>query len=106
MTQAMRVHALALGVRETNTVDRLSQAGARGVFVPGQVAELREAYEIICRVRLDHQLARLDAGRSADNFVDPEALGKSDRLLLREAFKTLAWLQRDLEARFLTHAVT
>jgi CBS domain-containing protein len=100
MVQAMRVYALSLGLRETNTVDRLLHLGAQGVFTPTQVQELREAYEIVCRVRLVHQVGRLDAGLPPDNFVNPQALGKSDRLLLKEAFKTLRWLQRTLEDRF------
>ena len=94
MTQAMRVCALSLGVPETNTVDRLLAAGARGLFTPGEVEDLRDAYEVISRVRLDHQLACVDAGRPADNFIDPGTLRKSDQVLLKHAFKVLAWLQR------------
>ena len=72
MTQAMRVCALSLGVAETNTVDRLVAAGARGLFTPGEVEDLRDGYEVIARVRLNHQLACLDAGRAVDNFIDPD----------------------------------
>jgi CBS domain-containing protein len=102
MTQAMRVYALSLGITETNTVDRLREAGARGTFSAGEATEAEDAFEVICRIRLLHQLACMDAGAPPDNFVNPDALGKGDRLLLKEAFKTLAWLQRGLEERFLT----
>jgi CBS domain-containing protein len=102
MTQAMRAYALSLGLPETNTVERLAAAGRRGVFAPEQVQELRDAYEVISRIRLGHQLACLDAGRPPDNFINPETLRKGDRLLLKEAFKSLAWLQRELEERFQT----
>ena len=102
MTQAMRVHALSLGVRETNTLDRLRVAGERGTFTASEVGELGEAYQVIARVRLIHQLACLDAGIAPDNFIDPRALGKADRMLLKEAFKSIAWLQRGLEDRFQT----
>ena len=105
MAQAMRVCALSLGLAETNTVDRLVASGARGLFAPGEVEELRDAYEVISRVRLNHQLASLDAGRPADNFIDPDALRKSDRVLLKQAFKALAWLQRFIEDRFQTEMV-
>jgi CBS domain-containing protein len=100
MTQAMRVYALGLGLRQTNTVDRLLAIGERGVLSASQVAELRDAYEVVFRLRLLHQVARLEAGLPPDNFVDPYAFGKMDRLLLREAFRTLAWLQRLLADRF------
>jgi CBS domain-containing protein len=105
MTQAMRVYALALGIAETNTVDRLVEAGSRGVFSAAEVEELRGAYEVIFRLRLGHQLARVEAGEPPDNFVNPGQLGKADRLLLREAFKSLGWLRRAVEERFQTRAV-
>jgi CBS domain-containing protein len=100
MTQALRVCALSLGVRETNTVDRLRAAGAHGLFAPAEVDELRDAYEALSRIRLEHQLACLDAGRAPDNFVDPRGLRRSDRALLKQAFQALAGLQRAVQDRF------
>jgi CBS domain-containing protein len=106
VTQAMRVYALSLGVRETNTVDRLLAAGRRGLLAESQVEELRDSYEVIARLRLKQQLACLDAGRAPDNFIDPQELRKTDRVLLKQAFKTVAWLQREVEDRFQTEMVT
>jgi CBS domain-containing protein len=106
VTQAMRVYALSLGVRETNTVDRLLEVGCRGLLTGEQVEELRDAYEVISRLRLGQQLACLDAARPPDNFVDPHELRKADQVLLKQAFKTVAWLQRELEDRFQTETVT
>lgn len=100
--QAMRVCALSLGVRETNTMDRLTRVGDGGTFTPGEIQELRESYEVICRVRLQHQVRCLDDGVPPDNFVDPKLLGKADRMLLREAFKTVRWLQEAIQDRFQT----
>jgi CBS domain-containing protein len=101
-TQAVRVHALGLGIAETNTVDRLIGAGARGIFDAGTVRELREAYEVICRLRLARQLQCVEAGQLPDNRVDPGALGRGDQVLLREAFRSLQALQRGLAERFQT----
>ena len=106
VTQAMRVYALSLGVRETNTVDRLLAVGRRGLLAQGQVEELRDAYEVISRLRLRQQLACMDAGRPPDNFIDPQELRKADQVLLKQAFKTVAWLQREVEDRFQTETVT
>jgi CBS domain-containing protein len=102
MTQAMRVCALSLGLPQTNTVDRLLAVGQRDGFSPAEVKELQDAYEVVFRLRMMHQIACVEAGRPADNLVDPSALSKVDRLLLREAFRTLAWLQRALADRFQT----
>jgi CBS domain-containing protein len=105
MTQGMRAYALSQGIRATNTVDRLAGLASQSIFAPAQAQELREAYGVISRLRLTHQLGRLESGQPPDNFVDPDTLGKADRLLLKEAFKTLGWLQRGLEDRFLTSAL-
>jgi CBS domain-containing protein len=105
VTHAMRVYALSLGVRDTNTLDRLRAAGERGIFTTGEVSELHDAYQLVARLRLKHQLACLDAGLPPDNFIRPRALGKTDGLLLKEAFKTIAWLERGVEDRFQTGLV-
>jgi len=106
MTQALRVYALSLGARETNTVDRLRAVEAHGAMSAAEARDLREAYEVISRLRLHHQLAQLDAGLPPDNYLDPEVISKSDRLLLKEAFKSVGWLQRMLEDRFQTNLVS
>jgi CBS domain-containing protein len=106
ITQAMRTYALSLGVRDTNTLDRLGTAGTRGLFTASEVAEVSDAYEVMARLRLRHQLDCLDAGVAPDNFIAPHTLGKAGRLLLKEAFKTIAWVQRHLEDRFQTSLVT
>jgi CBS domain-containing protein len=105
LTQAARVHALGLGVPDTGTPERLAGATAHGVFTNAEMRDLADAWEILCRLRLRHQLACLDDGREPDNHVDPEALGKADRLLLKEAFRTVEWLQRSVEDRFQTATV-
>jgi signal-transduction protein with cAMP-binding, CBS, and nucleotidyltransferase domain len=47
----------------------------------------------------------MDAGQPPDNFIRPRALGRTDRLLLKEAFKTIAALERRVEERFQTGLV-
>jgi CBS domain-containing protein len=105
VTQAMRVCALSQGLRETNTLERLLVSGREGLFSSREVDDLRDAHEVIARLRLTHQLACLDEGAPPDNFINPETLGKADRLLLKEAFKTIGWLQRWIEDRFQTDLI-
>ena len=91
---------------DTNTLDRLAAAGRADCSPPRRSPSCRDAYEVMARLRLRRQLACLDAGAAPDNFIDPRTLGKADRLLLKEAFKTIAWVQRHLEDRFQTSVVT
>ena len=105
ITQAARVHALALGLPETGTLDRLAGAAAHGVFTAAELRDLTDAWEVLGRLRLRHQLACLAAGAEPDNHVDPAGLGKSERLLLKEAFRTVESLQSSVEERFQTTTV-
>jgi CBS domain-containing protein len=105
VTHAMRVYALSLGVPQTNTLDRLEAVGERGALGAEEVGDLRDAHRLIARLRLTHQLEQMDAGQPPDNFIRPRALGRTDRLLLKEAFKTIAALERRVEERFQTGLV-
>jgi CBS domain-containing protein len=102
ITQAMRVCALSLGLTGTHTLDRLAGAEAAGLLSREDAGNLREAYETVARIRLVHQLRCLDEGRAPDNLLDPRRLGRGDRLLLKDAVHTVAWLQRFVEDRFQT----
>ncbi len=102
MTQAMRVYALAFGLTETNTFERLAGATARGAFTPAEASDFRAAYTVVLRIRLAHQLAAVEAGRPPDNRIVPRTLDRMERVTLAEAFRTLRWLQRHLAERFQT----
>ena len=60
------------------------------------VAQLREAFEIVSRVRLDHHAACIDAGRDPDNVIDPKELPPLMRVHLREALRAVAAAQKQL----------
>lgn len=97
---AGRLHALELGVAETNTVARFRAAGAAGLYGEGETTEIIDAYEHLLHLRLVHQLGQLAAGEPPDNHVDPERLSRRDALLLRDAFKTIGRVQAGLRDRF------
>jgi CBS domain-containing protein len=99
---AARVHALELGLAETTTIVRIAAAGDRGLYSRDDVVEITDAYEHLLRLRLAHQLDRLHAGEAPDNYVDPERLSHRDRLLLRDALKTVGHVQRRLRERYAT----
>jgi CBS domain-containing protein len=103
---AARLAALELSLRHTNTIDRFRAAGARGLYSPEDTTEIVEAYQLLMRLRLVHQLQQLSLGRPPDNDVDPERLSHGDSLLLREALKTVGRVQAGLRARFATHLLS
>jgi CBS domain-containing protein len=99
---AARVDALELALSETNTITRFRHAGERGVYTAEETREITDAYRLLMRLRLVHQLERLTAGAEPDNYVDLRTLSRSEALLLRDALSTVERVQGGLRLRFAT----
>jgi CBS domain-containing protein len=91
-----RFFALSNGITISSTVDRLVAVGESGALDGDTAAALVEAFQIVMRLRLEHQAALIQAGASADNVIDPAALGPLARAQLREAFRAVAHAQKRL----------
>lgn len=92
-----RFHALACGVTISPTLDRLAGAEAEGSLDGETAAALREAFAAVARIRMEHQVAQVEAGRAADNMVDPAALAPITRAELRASLRAVQAAQRGLE---------
>ena len=91
-----RLHAIAAGITISGTVDRLVAAQEVGRLDADTATSLREAFETVSRIRLEHHAACLAAGLQADNRVDPHSLPPLRRAGLREALRAVAAAQRRL----------
>jgi CBS domain-containing protein len=91
-----RFHAFASGITISGTVDRLVAAQETGSLDAETATALREAFETVSRIRLEHHAACLAQGVPADNRVDPQALPPLRRAGLREALRAVAAAQRRL----------
>jgi CBS domain-containing protein len=88
-----RVLALAHGVEDTGTRERLSRLERMGVL-PGDLArEVRESFAFLTQLRLSRQLAASEAGREPDHFVDPAGLSELERRLLKDSFALVRRMQ-------------
>jgi CBS domain-containing protein len=104
---AARVLALAHGLRETNTADRLrALRDARGE-PPAGTGALIDAFQFIQSLRLRQQALAPEersGGRSAAedyaNRIDPDLLNTFEHAALREAFRLARELQRRIELDF------
>ena len=99
---AARVHALALGLEETNTVDRFRAAAAREVYGEAECREITDAHQLLQRLRLVHQLDCLERGEPADNRISPGRLSRAETVLLRDALRTVTHVQAGLRERYAT----
>ena len=57
---------------------------------------LREAFTIVCDIRLERHTACIKAGETPDNLIDPEELRPLERASLREVFLAIARAQKQL----------
>lgn len=95
-----RIYALALGIEEINTAERLRAAAGSAVLSQDGARNLEDALELIATLRLLHQARQLRQGRAADNFLAPETLSTLERNHLKDAFGVIAGMQRALEQHF------
>ena len=90
--------AMAAGVTSATTPERLRAAGEAGTLAPEDTHTLRDAFELINNLRLEHQVAQLRAGRQPDDYIDPEELSPLMRVQLRQAFRAVATIQKRVAA--------
>ncbi len=100
---AGRLHALAQGLGETNTVDRFRASAAGGMHTETEIRDIVAAYQHLLRLRLVHQLDQLDRGQEVDNHVRVDQLWRADAVLLRDALRIVAEVQRRVRHHYGTH---
>jgi CBS domain-containing protein len=96
-----RVRALAAGMAERSTLDRLAGAAARGTLRPEAADTLGEAFRFLSRMRLDAQLAARRAGLAPTNSVELGSLSGLERRHLKDAFLSVRELQEELALDYL-----
>jgi CBS domain-containing protein len=102
---AARAFALALGIADTNTSQRLRLAGRRLNIDERETGSAVEAYHFLQMLRLRAQRGALDPDRAEAeqglhtslNRIDPYALNDLDQRMLKEAFRQARALQQRLE---------
>lgn len=95
---AARILALAAGIVETGTAQRLRALAEAGKLAGEDVAALVEGFFLIQQLRLRVQQENSAAG--AANRVDPDALNELDRHVLKEAFRQARKLQERLRLEY------
>ena len=98
-----RIYAMEAGVHARPTLERLAAAGAQGVISERGAAELADAFRFLMYLRLREQLGHFAAGREPENRICYDDLTWLERRRLRDAFRTVAEMQKATIVRL--HAV-
>ncbi|MGE5490841.1 MAG: DUF294 nucleotidyltransferase-like domain-containing protein [Actinomycetota bacterium] len=92
-----RIYALAAGVHNTNSVQRLRFASQRLNIRAEEINAIVEAMDFIQLLRLRHQHLEGEPGRQGDNLINPDDLNELDRRILKESFRQARKLQTRLK---------
>ena len=94
MIDLARVYTLALGLTPLNTHERLELIAQRDARLNrSRLADLKDAYEYICRIRLQQQAKQITAGRTPNHYVQPSDLSALEQRYLKAAFEVVAEIQ-------------
>lgn len=100
LVDLIRVHALAVGSRSTNSFERLDDIHEAGILPKGRARDLKDALEFISMVRISHQAIDVEQGIEPDNNIEPENLSDFERRNLKDAFQILSNGQNFLKFRY------
>jgi CBS domain-containing protein len=96
----IRMRALESGIHAPNTYCRLERAVACGALNESDAGSLRDALNLVSRLRLEHQAAQMAAGQQPGNMVPPEELSPLMRRNLKAAFMLVVEAQNALALRY------
>jgi CBS domain-containing protein len=91
--------AMVAGVTAASTTVRLEAAEAAGTLEARDAAVLREAFELLGALRMEHQVERLRSGLAPDDLIDPTRLTDLTRRSLKDVFRAVAAVQRGVAVR-------
>lgn len=93
-----RSAAMAAGVVAASTPARLDAAEAAGTIPAADVTVLRDAFELVTNLRMEHQVEQLRRGDPIDNHIDPTQLTQLVRTYLKDAFRAVSTVQKGIAA--------
>ena len=101
LTDFIRVHALKNGISQTNTLTRLFRLYTRHAITSKEYTDIIRAYNYMMQLRFMRQITTImDEEKSPDNYINPHNLSALDQTMLKEIFKMIEKLQRNLDVEF------
>jgi CBS domain-containing protein len=88
--------AAAADAGEGSTSERLRGAADAGVLRGDQAQTLTEAFELALELRIVHQLDQIAAGETPDDLLDAAAMSALTRGRLRDVFRAVSTVAREL----------
>jgi CBS domain-containing protein len=96
IVELARWGSAAAGVVEGSTPERLMAAARGGVLGDADARTLADAFELALELRIGHHMARIGAGRTPDDQIEPAEISPLMRDHLRDVFRAVTSVQRRL----------
>jgi CBS domain-containing protein len=96
-----RLYALRHQVNQTHTLQRVEVLCERNVIIAASRDEIAAAYDFLMQLRLQTQIAAMEAGRPPQNIIHPAKMGTIQQELLKQAFAQIAAVQKKISYDFL-----
>lgn len=101
VTDIVRIHALAHGIRAANTRERLEQLSDQKALNEKDIHNLLDAHEYIAHQRLLNQGEQLKLSQAPDNYLRPSSFSALTIRHLKDAFKVVRDAQSGMRQRYL-----
>jgi CBS domain-containing protein len=101
MVSFARLYALRHQINQTHTLERIAALAERNIILPSSRDEIVAAYDFLMQLRLQTQVAALQAGKPPQNIIHPGKLGYIQQELLKQAFAQIAAVQKKVGYDFL-----
>ncbi len=100
LTDGVRIYALRAGLRNNNTLERLTGLVMQGALTMEYANSLRAAYEALLEKLLVHQIKQAGKGKRLDKLINPKRLSAMDHEILRMSMRVIKDFQEQLQADF------
>jgi CBS domain-containing protein len=99
LVKGIRILAAGCGIQDPSTLARLDQMVAAGAISSEEFAMYRTSFESLMMLALVENLKKIGQGRFPDNYLDPYALRKRERILLKDALSGVTQLQKHVSQK-------
>ncbi|MDG0980237.1 MAG: putative nucleotidyltransferase substrate binding domain-containing protein, partial [Halieaceae bacterium] len=100
ITDIARLHALANGLPEVNTDERITALVKNGVLQIKNARNLSDALHTLQQARIDEQCRLIEVGEAPGNYINPRTLGTMGKEQLRDAFTIIKEAQSVIKLRY------
>ena len=85
-----RAFALYKKLKDLNTISRLNHLERIKALSSETVENVKEAYDIVCEIILNHQIEQAEKGEELNKFINPKKLSVYTQDKLKNALKTIS----------------